>query len=242
MRLPITFAALSTIMLTACQPADPTAQLDRPYKAPSAQCLMQEDWDTPVLWTHSISVTPGEEVTLDPYIRAGPGGRPGKAECLRNIAVLPDAPAPAWSEDGKLVFTVPQDAASSQIYTITATYGSQNIRAAMTVYRPEMQPLVGSWYQKVGCPGREPMRELIFSADGSFRATYTPFETYVDFWGTYSLEPETGLLSLNITGGNNVPGTANDGTIIIQDDTFTLGTASLGAGDGAVCTSPFTRR
>lgn len=237
-----TSLAVLALGLTACQPTDPARKLARQYQVPERECRMQEDWDTPLLWIYPQSVKRGQEIVFDPYIRAGPGGRNGKAGCLRNITVTPEGPYPTWREDGRLLFTVPVDAPSGQSYTVTARYGGKDIRAEMRVFRPDEQPLVGTWQQEVGCTGREPMRELIFEAGGGFRATYTPFESYYDFWGSYSFDVATSTLTLDITGGNRVPDSAKDGTIIIEGDSFRLGTASLGAGDGSICTSPFYRR
>lgn len=50
-----------------------------------------------------------------------------------------------------------------------------------------------------------PIQELVFRADGSFGVTWTPFEVYVDYWGAYSFDLQTGHIELEITGGNYVP-------------------------------------
>ena len=243
--------ATSLTVLTAglggCQPADPSKKLARQYRLTDEQCVLRGGWfsnapSTPQLWNHVLSAKPGAQIELSPTLRNGPGLSSGEAGCLRDITSDPKGLTATWTSDGKLVLTVPQDAPSGQIYTIAATYGGKNVRAEVAVYRPDSQPLVGGWHQKVGCGGREPMRELIFAADGSFRATYTPFESYYDFWGSYRFDTETSTLTLDITGGNKVPDTARDGTIEIEGDSFRLGTANLGGGDGSVCTAPFTRR
>ena len=46
---------------------------------------------------------------------------------------------------------------------------------------------------------------MIFRADGSFSVTWNPFETYTDYWGTYSFELDTGSIDFTITGGNRMP-------------------------------------
>ena len=62
------------------------------------------------------------------------------------------------------------------------------------------------------CPGagemtpETPIQEVIFEADGRFSVTWTPFELYKDYWGTYQFDLGTGAITLTITGGNDVPG------------------------------------
>ncbi len=67
--------------------------------------------------------------------------------------------------------------------------------------------------------------EIIF-CQGRFGVTWTPFETYVDYWGDYTLDPETNELTMNVTGGNFIPddtdlqGTAefqDDGSVLLRD-------------------------
>jgi hypothetical protein len=49
------------------------------------------------------------------------------------------------------------------------------------------------------------VRELIFRRGRTFAVTRVPFETFQDYWGTYSYDVSTGRLILNADGGNNVP-------------------------------------
>ncbi|MBC6981313.1 hypothetical protein [Caulobacter sp. 17J80-11] len=78
--------------------------------------------------------------------------------------------------------------------------------------------LVGTWTQTqaFSCKGadfrtgeeswiaKEPLRELIFHADGRFDVTFVPFETYVDYWGTWKAGPR-GRLELTVENGNRIP-------------------------------------
>lgn len=47
--------------------------------------------------------------------------------------------------------------------------------------------------------------ELKFTADGKFNVTWVPFETYVDYWGTYTYDRATGALTMTVESGNHVP-------------------------------------
>lgn len=80
------------------------------------------------------------------------------------------------------------------------------------VVPPPTSPIVGTWREaaQIECgsgrevPPDEPIQELRFFADGKVDVTWMPFETYVDYWGTYRLA-EDGSIELDITGGNYVP-------------------------------------
>ena len=63
---------------------------------------------------------------------------------------------------------------------------------------------------------------------GTFDVTYQPFETYVDYWGSYRFDAATGKLDLKVEGGNFVPsdirlnGTARreNGKLQLEDGTL----------------------
>ena len=48
------------------------------------------------------------------------------------------------------------------------------------------------------------IRELHLHSKG-FSVTYEPFETYKDYWGTYSCDPVSGIFHLSVESGNAVP-------------------------------------
>jgi len=97
----------------------------------------------------------------------------------------------------------------------------------------------GAWVEEaqLTCDGgeREPQQklwELLFNA-GSLNVTWTPFETYVDYWGSYQvtpgLLPGTGTLHLQVDGGNYVPVDIDpDGHYTICNDTLVLEDMWLG--------------
>ena len=49
------------------------------------------------------------------------------------------------------------------------------------------------------------IQEMVFEADGTFRVTWLPFEAYVDYWGTYTFDLESGAIDFQVSGGNYVP-------------------------------------
>jgi hypothetical protein len=109
-----------------------------------------------------------------------------------------DAATPSGS-----VFTVSADIADGRRVVITEVY----------TFTPEANPLIGAWREEAqrACgTGEEvapnlPIQELVFSADGTFAVTWLPFESYVDYWGTYTFDLSRGTLDLMVSGGNMIP-------------------------------------
>ncbi|UIP08039.1 hypothetical protein LY632_06505 [Erythrobacter sp. SDW2] len=196
----------------------------------------------PVFWWNKPSFKPGQVVELRLTIVRGPSAENGDADCLEGMAVVPAGPDLARGKDGVWRLTIPDDVADGAEYVVEASYGDRKVGSRFVTFRPDEQPLVGRWSQKAEeCDGAEPLRELEFRADGSFSATWYPFETYQDYWGTYRYEPDSGTLTLDITGGNALPGDAASGTIELEGDSFVAGTASFGSRPRGICTAPFTR-
>jgi hypothetical protein len=84
--------------------------------------------------------------------------------------------------------------------------------ATFHVFDRKENPLVGRWHQEglPICAGNEPsiaepIGELDISADGTFAITWHPFETYVDYVGTYEHDVATGAIRMKVRDGNFVP-------------------------------------
>ncbi len=97
--------------------------------------------------------------------------------------------------------------------TANVEHGQRVLSIPVYVYTPQSNPLVGTWHEQAQlvCDTEQeirpaqPIGELRFNAAGAFDVTWTPFEVYVDYWGTYRYDPAQGTLELEITGGNYVP-------------------------------------
>ena len=110
---------------------------------------------------------------------------------------------------------------------------------------PAVAPtLVGKWSQvRDGCDGHA-IGEVIFRPDGTFSVTWAPFETYVDYWGTYQFDPGTSELTLTPDGGNFVPAdiAGSHAVIALAGDTFRFTQGSFGTNPTfAPCDAPFRR-
>ncbi len=145
--------------------------------------------------------------------------------CGAGIRCFVPVPALAtWSvspTDGALidpatgVLTIDPATPSGSLFTVRADIesGRHVVEAEVHVYTLEANPLIGYWLEEVqlACgSGAEivpelPIEELVFAADGTFAVTWMPFESYVDYWGTYSFDLAQGTLDLVATGGNYVP-------------------------------------
>ncbi|MDQ0465011.1 hypothetical protein QO010_002795 [Caulobacter ginsengisoli] len=107
--------------------------------------------------------------------------------------------------------------------TIRTTQGPRKVEGKLFVIDMAKHLVAGNWRQSgLSCPGGAPagavaLNELIFNARGEFKATWQPFESYVDYWGDYSFDPATGAISLKPTGGNHVPKDATlSGTVTVN--------------------------
>jgi hypothetical protein len=107
------------------------------------------------------------------------------------------------------------------VVEVSGAIGGGRAKASFTVIAADAISLSGTW-KEVGsadCPlTSPPLRELKFTSEGRFNVTWTPFETYVDYWGDYRFDPAAGSLTMTATGGNQVAG-----------DAMLSGHASLGA-------------
>lgn len=127
--------------------------------------------------------------------------------------VEPEGKGAAISSTGLLKIDPTTPAGSKFVVTADIEQGRAQRKIAVVIFTEATQPLVGTWQQKsrFDCDTRkevtwgEPIRELEFRADGWFSVTWTPFETYRDYWGTYTSQNDTNALSLRIDNGNFVP-------------------------------------
>jgi hypothetical protein len=147
-----------------------------------------------------------------------------------------------WSVEGDDVtidaggtVTVDAAAVAGSTFTVTADVedGRRIITADFEVYVPLQADILGTYteVQQLPCDGGAALTpdpiigELVFKDTGEFSVTWTPFEVYYDYWGTFTYDDGAGALVLSVDGGNYVPkdidgeGTATvvDGQLILED-------------------------
>lgn len=186
---------------------------------------------------NDVAAQPGESVALALGLR----------ECCTTLEpvevcasyrLTPETGATYDAAAGTL--TVSADAAHGTVFELTADVedGRATVKSVITVYTPEANPLVGTFQEiaQIDCKNAmesapEPaMQELWFHADGTFSATWMPFETYFDYWGTYAFDVAKGTLDLTVDGGNYVPPDVDgSGTFRFDGDELVLEDMWLGA-------------
>jgi hypothetical protein len=128
----------------------------------------------------------------------------------------------------------------------TSARGVLTAQQDVVVISSDRQPWVGEWREVARLPcdggppkpvGQEPgegFREFALWEAGTFTATWVPFETYKDFWGTYRVGKD-GEVTFTVDGGNYVPpGQDLEGTLVRSDDgTLRLEGIFLGNADEA---------
>jgi hypothetical protein len=158
---------------------------------------------------------------LGGYLEMRPGEQwrlvVGSVECCyvfvpRELdAIWTVSPVDGVTVDDRGLLTVDTSVPDGTVFTVTANRDPVGPAASLRVhvYTPEARPLVGLWREtaRIACgAGSETapetkIGELRFGADGTFSVTWHPFEIFVDYWGTYEADRETGELTLTVTSG-----------------------------------------
>jgi len=155
------------------------------------------------------------------------------------------APVDGVSIDAAGVLTIAPEVPAGTIVSITADVeaGRRILTTELEVYEPLESPILGFWSEvmQLPCDGGpafvpEPiLPELVFYDTGEFTVTWTPFEVYIDYWGTYVYDEGTGELSLTVEGGNYVPADVDaEGTATVVDGALTLEDMWLGTAQSPV--------
>jgi hypothetical protein len=157
-------------------------------------------------WFGALDVKPGETRTLQIYVRQGPATAEPRA-CVR-WTLSPNAPASIDPDKG--VLTIDRHALHGGAITVVAQVpGVPVLQAVFHVYDPNRNRLAGKWTQVAPPSCRkgetEVIRELEIRADGTFSVTWHPFETYVDYWGSYLADEKDSTVRFSIADGNFVP-------------------------------------
>ncbi|HEU0078076.1 MAG TPA: hypothetical protein VFQ76_10535 [Longimicrobiaceae bacterium] len=183
-------------------------------------------------------VAPGAVSTVQLLASTHPGAFAPLPGGCRPAWSLPDG-GPASVDAASGVLRVAADAADGAAFPLLARVAGREVRTVVRVVDPARSPLVGTWAQVGRTPcgagaaeaaPAEPIRELRFRRDGSFSVTWLPFESYTDYWGTYSHDAASGRLRLVVERGNYVPAELDlDGRAEVQGGVLRLREMSLGS-------------
>jgi len=148
-------------------------------------------------------------------------------------------PVDGVSIDDAGVLTVDAAVPAGTVISVTADVedGRRVLMGDFTVYVPVQYDILGFWTetQQLPCGGGaavvpDPIiGELVFQDTGEFSVTWTPFEVYYDYWGTFTYDEGTRALVLTVEGGNYVPDDIDgEGTATVADGQLTLEDMWLG--------------
>ena len=241
--------ALATLAMAACHspPGLGSAATDVAKATLSGEACPDIGERAYFFWMEPLSAEPGDEIALFPYWTDMPGGYndlpPG---CLDGLGVFPEGAATfRRQEDGLAIATISPDLAPGTRVRLEGNYRGYALNGPVDIYAKAANPLVGMWRQDGSdCPDGTAIQELVFSGGGEFSVTWTPFEVYKDYWGSYAYDPETGAIRLEIESGNQVPDdVVTEGTVTLDEGMMTFDTLYFGtpmdAEDG--CRAGFPR-
>ena len=174
-----------------------------PPPAPGTGCT-PEYYRFAFLATDTKIYRQGATVKLTPSIDMQPAGtRPVPVACTSGWSVT----GPATLSADRTTLVIAPDAPVGSIVTIAFRHLGKPVEARFQVIGRDELVLTGTWSQRSveGCRIPEPVGELEFFPGNRFSVTFTPFETYRDYWGSYTFEPATGRIALKVEGGNFVP-------------------------------------
>lgn len=138
-----------------------------------------------------------------------------------------DNPALATIDPDTGELSIAADAPNGAVIRIEAKHDESALSADIHLYDPDQNPLVGRWQElaQLDCDTganiliNDTIGELSFYADGTYYLTFTPFEVYVDYGGSYQFDTATGTLEMTMRGIYYSP-TDFDGTAQFEFDTW----------------------
>jgi hypothetical protein len=175
----------------------------------------------------------GAAIRLTPRVNQAPGGSPElPMRCTRRWTVT----GPAALSADRRTLTIHADAPVGSEVAVSFRHGEDTVSGRFRIIGRDEIVLTGTRSQQAieGCEVPEPVRELEFGPENRFAVTFTPFESYRDYWGSYSFDPATGALRLTVAGGNFVPPELDlDGRAQIVEGRLVLTGMYLGSRNGA---------
>jgi hypothetical protein len=223
------------LVLTACAPAaGPRETADRvaPPPAPDLECS-PPGYRFAFVGTDTTVYRQGTVVRVTPKVDVSPAGNVDlPLRCTSDWSVE----GPATLSEDRTSLAIAADAHPGTTVTLRFRHDGKLVEARFRVVDRNEIVLTGHWSQQSleGCAAGEPVRELVFAPENRFAVTFTPFETYQDYWGTYSYDADTGQLRLAVEGGNFVPSNLDlDGEAALAGGRLRLRGLFLGSRDGA---------
>jgi hypothetical protein len=180
-----------------------SSEVPAPPSLPDRECV-PDYYHFAFLETDTRIFRQGATVRLTPKVDMSPGGtQEVPVRCTSGWSVT----GPATLSADRTALAIAPDAPVGELVTVAFSHAGKPVQAQFRVIGRDEVVLTGRWSQRAveGCSIAEPVGELEFMPESRFSVTFRPFETYRDYWGTYSFDPATGALRMTVEGGNFVP-------------------------------------
>lgn len=178
----------------------------------------------------------GSQIRLTPRVNQAPGGTPElPLHCTSGWTVS----GPATLSADRRTLSIAPDAPVGSEVIVGFRHGDDSVGARLRVIGRDEVVLTGTRSQQAieGCSVTDPVGELEFGGN-RFSVTFRPFESYRDYWGTYSFDPATGALRMTVEGGNFVPpGLDLEGRAELVSGRLVLRDMFLGSREGSLPSS-----
>ncbi|HEV7589832.1 MAG TPA: hypothetical protein VGO40_17085 [Longimicrobium sp.] len=218
--------------------------------AAQGRCIIPSDHAV-LIAVEPLEMLPGEARDLQVVMSRTPYAPRESlpAGCIVSRWSVPAGSHARFDYNGRLRLT--RYARPGEEIVVTVDVSGRTVRQTVHVIDPHPNPIAGTWRQSglAQCTGSaaaaEPVRELVIRRDGRFSATFSPFESYKDYWGVYTYDRASGALNMRAVGGNHVPpGLDLAGTARVANGRLTLRGMWLGHREAAAprtCTYVFVR-
>lgn len=172
-------------------------------------CEIQSE-GTLVISLGLLEMAPGESRQLPmPMVFTSPHSPPDSLATYCQVRWSAEGGA---TVDGSGRLTIARDALPGSTIEVRAHVDTVIARKDIHIVDPAPNPLAATWSQNTdpvctnGARSSDAIiRELVFNRGGTFTVTRMPFETYRDYWGSYTYDASTGKLRLTVVGGNVPP-------------------------------------
>jgi hypothetical protein len=203
-----------------------------PPPPPDTSCL-QPGYHFAFVGMDTTVYRQGAVVRLTPTVDRSPAGTDEiPLKCTSGWTVT----GPATLSPDRKSLTIAPDAPVGTIVLVRFHLEGKPVSTQFRVVGRHAVVLTGRYTQRSleGCSTPEPVRELEFRPENRFSVTFMPFETYQDYWGSYSFDPATKQLRLTVEGGNFVPPSLDlEGEAELTEGRLRLKDIFLGSRDGA---------
>jgi hypothetical protein len=174
-----------------------------PPPLPDRACV-PEFYQFAFLATDTQIYRQGATVKLAPSFNMQPAGtREMPVRCTSGWAVT----GPATLSADRTTLAIAPDAPVGALVTVSFRHEGKPVTAQFRIIGRDEVVLTGRYSQQSveGCRVSEPVGELEFSPGNRFSVTFRPFESYRDYWGSFSFDPATRRIAFKAEGGNFVP-------------------------------------